>query len=412
MLEIFLCSLLTVLPDYLYRRYVQGKRFGKEITLYSVWYELRYGITTCLLLTVSLITLIFYFHPSASSVVSLYRTVPILPESSGRVDEVFVGLREQVKAGQPLFRLDTSQEEAAAETARRRIVETDAELALAKTQLAVADAQVQQAQSAYQQAADELATKEELQRRSPSTVAQREVDKLRVAVDGRQAGVAAALASKQSVEAQISAVLPAQKASSEAALAEAQVEIDRAVVRAGVDGTLEQFTLRKGDVVNPMLRPAGTLVPSEAGRQSLIASFGQIEAQVMKVGMLAEVSCASKPFTVIPMVVTEVQDVIATGQLRPTDQLLDVRTTQAAGPGSLTVFLEPLYEGGIDGIPPGSNCIGNAYTSNEEILATEDVSTARWFYLHAIDAVGLVHALILRLQTVLLPVQTLVLQGH
>ncbi len=282
----------------------------------------------------------------------------------------------KVKAGQPLFKLDTSEEEAAAETARRRIVETDAELALAKTQLAVADAQVQQAQSAYQQAADELATKEELQRRSPSTVAQREVDKLRVAVDGRQAGVAAALASKQSVEAQISAVLPAQKASSEAALAEAQVEIDRAVVRAGVDGTLEQFTLRKGDVVNPMLRPAGTLVPSEAGRQSLIASFGQIEAQVMKVGMLAEVSCASKPFTVIPMVVTEVQDVIATGQLRPTDQLVDVRTTQAAGPGSLTVFLEPLYEGGIDGIPPGSNCIGNAYTSNEEILATEDVSTA------------------------------------
>ena len=79
-----------------------------------------------------------------------------------------MGLRERVKAGQPLFKLDTSEEEAAAETARRRIVETDAELALAKTQLAVADAQVQQAQSAYQQAADELATKVELQRRSPS----------------------------------------------------------------------------------------------------------------------------------------------------------------------------------------------------------------------------------------------------
>ena len=41
MLEILLCSLVTVLPDYLFRRYVQGKRFGKEITLYSVWYELQ-----------------------------------------------------------------------------------------------------------------------------------------------------------------------------------------------------------------------------------------------------------------------------------------------------------------------------------------------------------------------------------
>ena len=36
MLELMLCSLLTILPDYLYRRYVQGKRIGKEITLFSV----------------------------------------------------------------------------------------------------------------------------------------------------------------------------------------------------------------------------------------------------------------------------------------------------------------------------------------------------------------------------------------
>ena len=56
MLELTLCSLLTILPDYLVRRYVQGKRFGKEITLYSVWYELRYGISACLILTISLIT--------------------------------------------------------------------------------------------------------------------------------------------------------------------------------------------------------------------------------------------------------------------------------------------------------------------------------------------------------------------
>ena len=47
MLELLLCSLLTILPDYLFRRYVQGKRIGKEITIYSVWFELRWGITGC-----------------------------------------------------------------------------------------------------------------------------------------------------------------------------------------------------------------------------------------------------------------------------------------------------------------------------------------------------------------------------
>ena len=34
------------------------------------------------------------------------------------------------------------------------------------------------------------------------------------------------------------------------------------------------------------------------------AGFGQIEAQVMKVGMVAEATCISKPWVVIPMVVT------------------------------------------------------------------------------------------------------------
>ena len=410
MLELTLCSLLTILPDYLVRRYVQGKRFGKEITLYSVWFELRYGISACLILTISLITTIFYFHPATDNAVSFFRTVPVLPEGIGRVEEVYVGLRENVKAGQPLFKIDSSEQEAAAETARRRIVETDAALEVAKSQLAAADAQVQEAQSVYQQAADELATKSELLRVNASTVSQREVEKLQILADGRQAGVAAALANKQSIEAQVAALLPAQKKSAEAALAEAQVELDKAVIRAGVNGTLEQFTLRKGDIVNPLMRPAGILVPTEAGRKFVQAGFSQIEAQVIKTGMLAEIACAAKPWTIIPMVITDVQAVVATGQVRPSDQLID---TQQVGTGTLTAYLEPLYEGGIDGLPPGSNCIANAYTSNEEILATDkNLSSTKRFALHAIDALGLVHAMIIRLQAVVLPVRTLVLSGH
>ncbi len=92
MIEIILCSLFTIVPDYLYRRYAQGKRFGKEITLYSVWYELRYGITGCLILTVLLITTVFYFHPTATSASPLFRVVPILPESVGRVSDIYVKL--------------------------------------------------------------------------------------------------------------------------------------------------------------------------------------------------------------------------------------------------------------------------------------------------------------------------------
>jgi hypothetical protein len=81
-------------------------------------------------------------------------------------------------------------------------------------------------------------------------------------------------------------------------------------------------------------------------------------------------------------------------------------------PGTITVFLEPLFEGGFAGVPPGSSCIATAYTNNHELLATGELSTPKWLFLHVIDTVGVVHALILRIQALLLPVQTLVLSGH
>jgi multidrug resistance efflux pump len=410
MLELMLCSMVTIVPDYLFRRYAQGKRFGHEITLYSVWFELRWGIIACLILTVLLITLIFYYHPSTKSAISFFRTVPLLPEASGRVEEIYVNSRDKVKAGQPIFKLDSSKQEAALQTARRRIAEVDAATEQAKVELEGADGKIQEAQGAYQQAVEELDTKLELQRRNASTVAQREIEKLQNVVDSRQGGVATAIASKKSIQTQIASLLPAQKASAEAARAEVQVELDKTVVHAMIDGMIEQFTLRKGDIVNPLMRPAGILIPAEAGRWGLIAGFGQIEAQVIKPGMIAEATCAAKPVTIIPMVVTEVQDYIAAGQVKPTDLLIDAQ--QASKPGTLTVFLEPLYEGGLSGIPPGSLCIANAYTNNHDLLADKNISTGRWLFLHVVDTVALVHALILRLQALVLPLQTFVFSGH
>src|ERR1700745_3525107 len=99
MLELLLCSLVTILPDYLFRRYFQHRRLGKEITFYSVWFELRWGITGCLVLTVSLITVIFYNHPSTTNVTLFFRTVPILPETSGRVAEVYAGVAGPIEKG-------------------------------------------------------------------------------------------------------------------------------------------------------------------------------------------------------------------------------------------------------------------------------------------------------------------------
>jgi multidrug resistance efflux pump len=411
-LELLICSLVTILPDYLFRRYAQGKRFGREITLFSMWFELRWGIVTCLLLAVSLITAIFYFHPSSTSVIAAFRSVPIMSQVTGRVAEVFVRGSQRVEAGQPLFRIEDETQRTAVEAARRAVAEVDAAAMVAQADLAQAEARILEAEGNLQQAQDELATKQELFRRNADVVARREVERLQVLVATREAGVGATIGARQAVAARISDQIPAQRASAEAALAQAQAELAKTVVRAGVTGRVEQFVLQVGDIVNAMIRPAGVLVPEDLGvrARALAAGFGQIEAQVMRVGMLAEATCASKPWTVIPMVVTQVQTIVASGQLRAGEQLVDV--TQFRQPGTILAFLEPLYDGGLDDVIPGSACIANAYTSNHEALSQPGVGTGRYIVLHAIDAVGLVHAILLRIQALLLPFQALVLAGH
>jgi hypothetical protein len=46
------------------------------------------------------------------------------------------------------------------------------------------------------------------------------------------------------------------------------------------------------------------------------------------------------------------------------------------------------------------------------VIASKDTGALKGVALHAVDALGLVHALILRLQALVLPFKTLVFSGH
>ena len=165
MLELILCSLVTVLPDYLFRRYRQGKRWGDQITFFTMWYELRWGITACLILTVSLITVVFYYHPSTTNAGPYFRTIPLLPEGGGRVEEVFVSNGEAVSAGDPLFSLLDSAQVAGVNVAESQLAQIASAFAQAEVQLEGARATLTQAESALAQAENELAKKTELSAR-------------------------------------------------------------------------------------------------------------------------------------------------------------------------------------------------------------------------------------------------------
>ncbi|MAC36078.1 MAG: secretion protein HlyD [Halieaceae bacterium] len=413
MLELILCSLITVLPDYLYRRYREGKRWGDQITFFTMWYELRWGITACLMLTVTLITIVFYYHPSTTNAGPYFRTIPLLPEGGGRVEEIFVKNGDSVAAGDPVFSLLDSAQVANVNLAESQLDQIASAFTQAEVQLAGAQATLVQAESALAQAQNELAKKSELASRGQQLISKIELERLENTINQRRGGVEAAQANIAAAQTQISDVIPAQRQSAQRQLEQAQVALDKTVIYAGVDGQVAQFYLQRGDYVNPILRPAGVLIPSsgpESGRFQIAAGFNQLSAQVIKPGTITEVVCMSKPFSVIPMVVTRVQPVVAAGQLKPSDVLLDAQ--QRARPGSLTVVMEPLYEDGLTDVMPGSKCIANAYTSNHDLIAQGDLGLGQTLFLHMVDTVGVIHAIILRMQALLMPVQMLVFAGH
>jgi multidrug resistance efflux pump len=308
--------------------------------------------------------------------------------------------------------MDSTRQEAALERARLQVVEVDASMATAKADVLTSEGKLQEAKGSLGQAQDELRTKSTLQQRNADIVAAREIEKLQTLVATRQGAVDAAAAAKESAQTKITTVLPAQKASAEAGLAEAQVELDKMTTYAGVDGRVDQFVLRVGDIVQPapVTRAAGILIPEGAGENRLFAGFNQIEAQVLEVGMVAEATCISKPMTIIPLVVTKVQSVIAAGQITGSNLLTEMQ--KIGPPGTVLAFLEPLYDGGLNDVPPGSSCIANVYSNHHEELESKDLGFLNKLYLHIVDTVALVHALVLRLQAIVLPLKALVFGGH
>ena len=413
MFEVMFCSLITILPDYLFRKYRQGKTWGKEITFFTMWYELRWGISACAILTVSLVTLIFFYHPTTNHAMPIFRTISILPESGGRVQHVFVENNQKVKAGEPIFSMFDEEQDANVESAKVKIKEVEAEFSSAEAVLLAAKSGVKKAQGAVSRASHEYKRKKQLQLKGQNLISANEVQRLADTVTIHKADLATAKAEVHKAQTQIDTILPAKRESAVKLLEEAEIEGRKQTIYARIDGTVKQFFLLPGDYVNPILRPAGILVPSSgeaSGRLAVQAGFGQLTAGIIKTGTLAEITCLSKPFTIIAMRVTHVQDLIATGQVKAADTLLDIQDRPR--PGSMTVWMEPLYENGLDGIVPGTKCIANAYSDHHDLIASGELSTLHSIYLHTVDTVGVVHALILRIQALLLPVKILVFAGH
>jgi hypothetical protein len=132
----------------------------------------------------------------------------------------------------------------------------DAEAAVTQTELASADGQIQEAQGALQVAVDEYEMKAQTPDKGRRRAYYRKPQGLRWEPRSR---------SNRPLKPRSA---PFACAKGKAALAQAQVELDKTPVRAGLAGTVQHSTPRPGDVVNTMIRPAGILGPTGAGKDT------------------------------------------------------------------------------------------------------------------------------------------------
>jgi len=81
-----------------------------------------------------------------------------------------------------------------------------------------------------------------------------------------------------------------------------------------------------------------------------------------------------------------------------------VTAASSASPGSSWLY-QMMFEGGLDDVTPGSSCIVNAYFNNHERIQTEK-NFFRRTYLHILDTVALLHAIILRAPVIFMPISS------
>lgn len=72
------------------------------------------------------------------------------------------------------------------------------------------------------------------------------------------------------------------------------------------------------------------------------------------------------------------------------------------------VVMEPVFPSHADAIPPGSTCVGAAYTSRAAEIEAGEITGFDAVVATIVDGMGIANAIVIRGQALLLPIRILV----
>jgi HlyD family secretion protein len=229
----------------------------------------------------------------ASGTLNAVTTVQVGSQISGQVKEIFADFNTPVKKGQVIARIDPATYELRVNQTRADLDAAQSAVAVARSGLAAQQAELGRVRITLADAERDLERKKLLV--DKKFISPAELDKARVVLDTTRQELKAVQAQIQVSEAQVSSALAAVK-QRESLLRQAQVDLERTIIRAPVDGTVILRNVDAGQTVAASLQaPVLFTIARDLRDMQVEAAIDEADVGRLRVGLPASFAVDAFP---------------------------------------------------------------------------------------------------------------------
>jgi HlyD family secretion protein len=221
----------------------------------------------------------------ASGTLNAVTTVQVGSQISGQVKEIFADFNTPVKKGQVIARIDPATFELRVGQTRADLDAAESAVAVARSGLAAQHAEMGRVKVALADAQRDVERKKVLVQKN--FISSAELDKANSVLDSTREQVKAMQAQLQVSEAQVTSALAAVK-QRESLLRQAQVDLERTIIRAPVDGTVILRNVDAGQTVAASLQaPVLFTIAQDLRDMQVEAAIDEADVGRLRTGMPA-----------------------------------------------------------------------------------------------------------------------------
>jgi HlyD family secretion protein len=220
---------------------------------------------------------------AASGTLNAVTTVQVGSQISGQVKEIFADFNTPVKSGQVIARIDPSTYELRVNQARADLDAAQSAVAVARSGLAAQQAELGRVRVTLADAERDLERKKSLV--DKNYISPAELDKARTVHDSTREQLKAVQAQSRVSEAQVRSALATVK-QRESLLKQAQVDLERTIIRAPVDGTVILRNVDAGQTVAASLQaPVLFTIAQDLRDMQVEAAIDEADVGRLRTGM-------------------------------------------------------------------------------------------------------------------------------